>query len=52
MTPDEALNHIRKTRPFIRPSDVQKAQLQQFAERLKAGTLDAAPLVDAQTTTG
>ena len=31
MTPDEAWKHIRKIRPFIRPTEVQVAQIERFA---------------------
>jgi predicted protein tyrosine phosphatase len=35
MSPDDAINHIRKIRPFIRPTPDQIAQLHAYAEKLK-----------------
>ena len=54
MTPDEALNHIRSIRPFIRPTPEQVAQLHAYAETLAAtkGVTPEKSVVDVARETG
>jgi predicted protein tyrosine phosphatase len=54
MMPDDAINHIRGIRPFIRPTPTQIAQLNAFAAKIKAaqGEVTEAPVVDVARETG
>lgn len=54
MTPDAALDHIRKIRPFIRPTPAQIAQLHAFEAKLatERGQPTATPVVDVARETG
>ncbi len=42
LTPEDAWAKVRSTRPFIRPTPVQMAQVEQFAKNLREGKLSKA----------
>jgi protein tyrosine phosphatase (PTP) superfamily phosphohydrolase (DUF442 family) len=43
LTPDEAWARIRRTRPFIRPTPFQRAQIEEFARRHVEAKLEGVP---------
>lgn len=47
LTPEEAWAKVRLVRPFIRPTPVQMAQVEQFARNLREGRTPVVPPADA-----